>query len=28
VEKFSEMRTRNRHKLHPPPVYLRQPADA
>ena len=28
VEKVAAMRTRNRHKLHPPPVHLRQPGDA
>ena len=27
VEKVAEMRSRNRHKLHPPPLYLRQPAE-
>ena len=27
VEKVAAMRRRNRHKLHPPPVYLRRPAD-
>ncbi len=27
VEQVAAMRTKNRHKLHPPPVYLRQPAE-
>jgi NAD+ synthase len=27
VEKVAEMRSRNRHKLHPPPVYIRQPSE-